>query len=127
PEGNLFPPSTVGARPEIYVMGTRNPWRISFDSERGTLHWGEIGPDAGRDSAGIGPRGYDEFNVATEPGNFGWPYFIADNRPYHRYDHATERYGETFDPSRPINDSPNNTGLRELPPAQPALLAYPYA
>ena len=127
PEGNLFPPGTAGTRPEIYIMGTRNPWRISFDSARGSLHWGEIGPDAGRDSAGIGPRGYDEFNVATAPGNFGWPYLIADNRAYHRYDPETGRYGEPFDPARPINDSPNNTGVRELPPAQPALLAYPYA
>src|SRR4029453_18328022 len=25
-----------------------------------------------------------------------------------------------------INDSVNNTGLRELPPAQPAFISYPY-
>ena len=127
PEGNLFPAGTAGARPEIYVMGTRNPWRISWDSQRGTLHWGEIGPDAGRDSAGIGPRGFDEFNVAAGPGNFGWPYFIADNQAYHSYDRASGQYGPPFDPASPVNDSPNNTGLRELPPARPALLAYPYA
>ena len=28
---------------------------------------------------------------------------------------------------KPINDSPNNTGLRELPPAQKAFIYYPYA
>src|SRR5690606_6778546 len=31
PEGNLFPPGTPRTRPEIYTMGNRNPWRISFD------------------------------------------------------------------------------------------------
>lgn len=127
PEGNLFPPGTPGTRPEIYTMGNRNPWRISFDSERGSLHWGEIGPDAGRDSAGIGPRGYDEFNVATGPGNFGWPYFIGYNLAYNSYDRETGTYGPPFDPEHPQNLSPNNTGLRDLPPAQPAVLAYPYA
>jgi cytochrome c len=29
------------------------------------------------------------------------------------------------DPSRPTNTSVNNTGLRELPPAQPAMIYYP--
>jgi cytochrome c len=32
-----------------------------------------------------------------------------------------------FDPMHPLNNSKNNTGLRELPPAQPALIYYPYA
>src|SRR5690606_29859698 len=31
-----------------------------------------------------------------------------------------------FDPRFPINDSPNNTGARTLPPARPALIWYPY-
>ena len=31
PEGNLFPKGTAGTRPEIYVMGCRNPYRISVD------------------------------------------------------------------------------------------------
>lgn len=127
PQGNLFPPGTPRTRPEIYTMGNRNPWRISFDSETGALYWGEIGPDAGQDSAGIGPRGYDEFNVARGPGNFGWPYFIGYNLAYHRYDPEAGTYGPRFDPASPVNNSPNNTGLRELPPARPAALAYPYA
>ncbi|HEX6069522.1 MAG TPA: PQQ-dependent sugar dehydrogenase, partial [Longimicrobiaceae bacterium] len=127
PQGNLFPPGTARTRPEIYTMGNRNPWRVSVDSETGAIHWGEIGPDAGQDSTGIGPRGYDELNVATGPGNFGWPYFIGDNLAYNRWDDSTRSYGPPFDPARPVNASPNNTGLRELPPAIPAVLAYPYA
>jgi cytochrome c len=126
PAGNLFPPGTARTRPEIYTMGDRNPWRLSIDSRTGYLHWGEIGPDAGQDSAGVGPMGYDELNVARGPGNYGWPMFIGYNRPYNRYDYATGRNAEPFDPRHPVNPSPNDTGLRELPPARPALLAYPY-
>ena len=126
PPGNLFPPGTANARPEIYVMGTRNPWRLSIDSRTGALHWGDVGPDAGKDSAGIGPMGYDEFNVAESAGNYGWPYVIGYNRAYNAFDNATGTYGPPLDPAHLINDSPNNTGLRELPPARPALLAYPY-
>ena len=35
--------------------------------------------------------------------------------------------GPKYDPEKPINDSPNNTGARELPPAQKAMIWYPYA
>ncbi|HEX6058010.1 MAG TPA: PQQ-dependent sugar dehydrogenase [Gemmatimonadaceae bacterium] len=126
PSGNLFPPRTPNARPEIYVMGTRNPWRLSIDSRTGWLHWGDVGPDAGKDSVGIGPMGYDEFNVATSAGNYGWPYVIGYNRAYNAFDEATDQYGPPLDPEHLVNASPNNTGVRELPPARPALLAYPY-
>jgi cytochrome c len=30
-----------------------------------------------------------------------------------------------FDPARPVNSSPNNTGIKELPPTQPAFIWYP--
>ncbi len=86
PEGNLFPVGTPGTRPEIYVMGNRNPFRISIDQKNGYLYWGEVGPDAGADSLGRGPMGYDEVNQARKAGFFGWPYFIADNKAYWEYD-----------------------------------------
>ena len=70
--------------------------------------------------------GYDEFNVTREAGNFGWPMFIGYNGAYHRYDYATDRDAEPFDPARPVNPSPNNTGVRQLPPTRPALISYPY-
>src|SRR5690606_14865100 len=34
--------------------------------------------------------------------------------------------GHAFDPAKPVNLSRNNTGLKELPPAQPAFIWYPY-
>lgn len=127
PEGNLFPAGTVGARPEIYVMGNRNPYRISVDKRTGFLYWGEVGPDAANDIDGRGPRGHDEVNQARKAGYFGWPLFVADNRAYNRYDFETSTSGEKYDPAKPLNDSPHNTGLKELPPAQPAFIYYPYA
>lgn len=128
PDGNLFPKGEEKTRPEIYVMGDRNPYRISVDKKNGYLYWGEVGPDANNDSLDSrGPRGYDEFNQARKAGFYGWPYFVGNNYPYHVHDYATDSNGLAFDPLHPVNDSRNNTGLRELPPAQPAFIWYPYA
>lgn len=128
PKGNLFPPGTEKTRPEIYVMGNRNPYRISVDQKKGTLYWGEVGPDANNDSlATRGPRGYDEVNQAREAGYFGWPLFVGNNYAYRDFDYATGESGALFDPKAPVNDSRNNTGLTQLPPAHPAFIWYPYA
>ncbi|MEX2600658.1 MAG: PQQ-dependent sugar dehydrogenase [Balneolaceae bacterium] len=128
PEGNLYPQGMEMTRPEIYVQGTRNPYRISVDPKSGFLYWGEVGPDAANDSLGIrGPMGYDEINQAREAGHYGWPFFVGENRPYNEYDFNTGVPGEMFDPEQPLNRSPNNTGLTELPPAEPAFIAYPYS
>ena len=126
PEGNLFVDGKDG-RPEIYVMGCRNPFRISIDSKTGFVYWGDVGPDANQDSTHRGSRGYDEINQARQAGFFGWPLFIGDNQPYKKFDFATLKSGEFHNPEKPINNSPNNTGIQELPPANPAFIWYPYA
>ncbi|SEJ10468.1 Glucose/arabinose dehydrogenase, beta-propeller fold [Cyclobacterium xiamenense] len=127
PEGNLYPEGMAGTKPEIYVQGNRNPYRISVDQKTGYLYWGEVGPDARADSLGVrGPKGYDEVNQAKEAGFFGWPFFVGDNYPYNAYDFDTGESGIQFDPLKPVNLSRNNTGLKELPPAQPAFIYYPY-
>ncbi|SDC66410.1 cytochrome c [Algoriphagus faecimaris] len=126
PEGNLFPPGTPNTRPEIYVMGNRNPYRISIDQHTGNLFWGEVGPDASVDSLRRGPKGHDEINLAREAGFFGWPYFVGNNKPYWKYDFESQESLFEFDPAAPVNTSPNNTGLEKLPPAQSALIWYPY-
>ncbi|HKZ67239.1 MAG TPA: PKD domain-containing protein, partial [Chitinophagaceae bacterium] len=126
-DGNLFPKGTDKTRPEIFVMGNRNPYRISVDQKNSYLYWGEVGPDAANDSFNTrGPRGYDEVNQARKAGYFGWPLFVGNNYSYRQYDYATGQSGAAFDPQHPLNDSRNNTGLRELPPAQPAFIWYPY-
>ncbi|WP_423147937.1 PQQ-dependent sugar dehydrogenase [Rubrolithibacter danxiaensis] len=127
PMGNLFPKGMDKTKPEIYTMGNRNPWRLSVDTKTGYLYWGEVGPDGSVDSVGRGPRSYDEFNVAKKAGNFGWPYFNGNNQAYWDYDFATKTSGEKFVVEHPVNHSPNNTGLIDLPPAQSAMIYYPYA
>src|SRR5450432_3122549 len=128
PDGNLFAAGTPKTRPEIYVMGNRNPYRISVDQKNSNLYWGEVGPDAPNDSfATRGPRGYDEVNQARKAGYFGWPFFVGNNYAYREYNYLTGISGEAFNPAKPDNRSPNNTGLTELPPAQPAFIWYPYA
>lgn len=125
PEGNLFPPGTPGTRPEIFVMGCRNPFRVSVDGRTGYVYWGEVGPDAGGPNAQRGPAGFDEVNQARTAGFFGWPYFVGDNKAYHEFDFATKTPGKPFDALHPVNNSPNNTGKHDLPPAQPAFIYYP--
>ncbi len=124
PEGNLFAPGTPDTRPEIYAMGCRNPFRISLDQRTGFLYWGEVGPDAGATTE-RGPNGFDEINQAREAGYFGWPYFVGDNQAYADFDFAAQTVGAKFDPAAPINDSPNNTGRKQLPTATPPLWHYP--
>jgi cytochrome c len=167
PEGNLFKPGTAGTRPEIFVMGNRNPFRVSVDRRTGYVYWGEVGPDSGSSDPKRGSAGFDEVNQARQAGFFGWPMFVGDNRPYQKidfnprasyqdarrkYDEAVKRNGDrtkagktnelevvpakpanwdpagvTFDAAHPRNTSPNNTGIQDLPPAQPAFIYYPAA
>ncbi|PRH77372.1 glycosyl hydrolase [Streptomyces solincola] len=124
PAGNLFAPGTARTRPEIYAMGFRNPFRFSVDQQTGVLYVGDYGPDAGAADPSRGPAGQVEFARVTRPGNFGWPFCTGDNDAYTDYDFATEVAGEPFDCAAPRNTSPYNTGLTELPPAEPAWIPY---
>ncbi|MFJ8276899.1 PQQ-dependent sugar dehydrogenase [Streptomyces griseoviridis] len=124
PEGNLFAPGTDRTRPEIYAMGFRNPFRFSVDRQTGILYVGDYGPDAGTADPARGPAGQVEFARVTGPGNFGWPYCTGANDAYRDYDFATKTSGAAFDCAAPKNNSPHNTGLTDLPPAQPAWIPY---
>lgn len=107
-------------RDEIYAMGFRNPFRFGIDPLTGTVLLADYGPDAGSANANRGPDGRVEWIIVDAPGNHGWPYCVSDNEPYHDYDFATSTSGPEFDCANPVNESPNNTGLTELPPAIPA-------
>ncbi|GAB3998210.1 hypothetical protein GCM10028807_45270 [Spirosoma daeguense] len=124
PQGNLFA-KTDKTKPEIYIMGCRNPYRVTVDRDTDLLYWSEVGPDAS-DTDARGPRGYDEINQTSKPGFHGWPLVIGDNEPYAKVNFDTDSIRERIDPAHPINSSPNNTGLRELPPAQKPMIWYPY-
>ena len=180
PKGNLFPPGTPGTRPEVYVKGTRNGFRVTVDQRTGVVYWGDVGPDAGGPDPKRGPGGFDAVMQAKAPGYFGWPYSRGDNKPYAKIDFAARAnypkaksaydkekaayekskaaydkavkeaaakneaappalapftlkppvsYASSepmlFDPAHPVNNSPNNTGIKNLPPTQPAFIWYP--
>ncbi|MDB5051576.1 MAG: secreted glycosyl hydrolase [Fibrobacteres bacterium] len=106
PAGNLFPPGTAKTRPEIYIMGCRNPYSIALDPARHAVAWGDIGPD--------GQGQTEEHDFAVAPGNFGYPYFAGNNITL----------SGTAPASAPVNNNSKNTGLNNLPPAQPAMDPY---
>jgi glucose/arabinose dehydrogenase/PKD repeat protein/type 1 glutamine amidotransferase len=129
PEGNLFAPGTEKTLPEIYAMGFRNPFRFSIDPDTGWIGLADYSPDNGSDNpTNRGPAGIAEYNIIKEPGNFGWPLCMGNNEPFRDVDYKTSpvTVGGFFDCANPINDSDLNTGLRELPPAQPAVMWYGY-
>lgn len=131
PEGNLFKPGTPKTRPELFVKGCRNVWRIAVDSKTGGVAWGDVGPDAGGTNNNRGPVGYDFIGYAPKGGYFGWPYARGPVNVYKnvhdawytRHDFATGKNSECFaDGIR--NTSPNNTGMETLPPVQQSLVWY---
>lgn len=124
PEGNMFADSAAG-RPEVFVMGARNPFRISVDPPTGWVVWGDVGGNVDP-ALDLGPEGYDELNLTKGPGFYGWPFCSGPNEPWRSFEPRSHRpRGEWFDPARPVNDSPANTGVKSLPASVPALLWYP--
>jgi len=53
-----------GARPEIWAMGFRNPYRFSFDRTSGDLWLGDVGQNQ-----------FEEIDVVERGLNYGWPAF----------------------------------------------------
>jgi glucose/arabinose dehydrogenase/PKD repeat protein len=128
PQGNMFAPGTAQTRPEIFAMGFRNPFRIGVDPATDNILVADYGPDAGAADPARGPAGTVEWNVVSEPGFYGWPYCTGASNAYIDYDFATGESGEPFDcAGGVVNDSPSNTGLTQLPPAQEAEVWYGYA
>lgn len=126
PDGNLFPAGTADTRPEVYAMGFRNPFRFSVDPATGAVHMADYGPDRRGTTDNRGPAGMGEYNVITEPGNYGWPFCHGNNEPYAPYNPDNGQVGPKFDCADPVNESPNNTGLTELPPVQKPEMWYGY-
>jgi cytochrome c len=127
PEGNMFAPGTAQTKPEIFAMGFRNPFRIGVDPSTGNVLVGDYGPDAGSASATRGPAGTVEWNVVSDPGFYGWPYCTGANNDYIDYDFATGQSAAAFGcATGVVNNSPNNTGLQQLPAAIEAEVWYGY-
>ena len=127
PAGNLFAPGTARTRPEIFVMGLRNPFRFEVDPATNSVSWGDYGPDAGASSAERGPLGYVEWQTTAidRPINGGWPYCTGDAFNYNEWNFATATPGPFFDCAAGAqNNSRWNTGLATVPPATAATLYY---
>jgi glucose/arabinose dehydrogenase/PKD repeat protein len=129
PDGNLFTAGTANTRSEIYAMGFRNPFRLTVDKSTGIVYVGDYGPDAGTSDPNRGPSGQVEFDRVTGPGNYGWPYCTGTNtlaETYNQFTFPSGPSGQKYDCATggPNNDSFRNTGLRKLPPAQPAWIRY---
>jgi len=88
PSDNPFV-STSGARPEIWALGFRNPFKLSID---GNDIWvGDVGEES-----------YEELNLVQSGRNYGWPYYEGTEKttlatstpasaftmPYFQYDHG---------------------------------------
>jgi cytochrome c len=127
PAGNLFAPGTPATRPEIYVMGLRNPFRFAADRQRGVIYLADYAPDAPAASATRGPAGTGKWAIVRGPANYGWPYCATAELPYVDHDFATSTSGEPFDCAAPLNRSPRNTGLEQLPPVTQPDVFYSYA
>ena len=143
----LYPDADADrTRPEIYVMGLRNPYRLGVDADTDTLYWGEVGPDSRVNNPDRGPRHFEEFNRTDVAMNGGWPYCggeVGDDLTdmdfggaYVDWDFVANRYRTNPDgtPKRfpcddpkemaGVNDSPNSTGLQTLPPMTDAWIPY---
>ena len=125
-QGQPVSAGNAGTRPEIYTMGLRN--RVArVDRQQDRLHL------LGRSRSGCerGHRARTARLRRAEPGEGAGLLRVAvlhrrepARIPY--FDYAKDTPLAPKDPKKPINASVNNTGLRELPPAQPAFIAYPY-
>ncbi|MDB6134363.1 MAG: putative glucose/L-sorbosone dehydrogenase, distantly related to bacterial beta-galactosidase [Verrucomicrobiales bacterium] len=93
PESNPFR-SRTGARPEIWALGFREPWRISFDRLTKDLWVGDVGQDR-----------IEEVGIVRTGENHGWNVFEGINP----YSDQYRREGAVYVP--PVFSYPHSAGV----------------
>jgi uncharacterized repeat protein (TIGR03806 family) len=75
----------ANVRTEFYAVGFRNPWRFCFDTANGWILLGDVGQND-----------WEEINIVTAGGNYGWPFFEGNNTfsgtPPSGFVHSTPLY-----------------------------------
>lgn len=83
-----------GAKPEIWALGFREPWRISFDPMTGDLWVGDVGQDR-----------IEEVGIVRAGENHGWNVFEGINA----YSSQYRREGTVYVP--PVFSYPHSVGV----------------
>ena len=108
-------------------MGFRNPFRFTVDPKTGWVLMGDYGPDAGTTERQPRPAGLGRVQRPHQAGQLRLAVLHPRQRP--RTTTTTSppaRPGAKFNCAAPVNNSPNNTGLTNLPPAKPAVVWMGY-
>ena len=117
PAGNLFPVGADKARPEVYAMGFRNPFRIQVDSND-VAYVTDYSPDSNTPTVNRGPAGTGRMEIVRKPANYGWPVCYRTDLEYYRWDfnlsapldNPPQKF-ECSDPTTgPVNESRWNVG-----------------
>ena len=72
PEDNPFVDGGGGARPEIWALGLRNPWRYSFDRTSGDLWIGDVGQNSREE--------INHVEKGASARNYGWNLLEGNQR-----------------------------------------------
>jgi cytochrome c len=106
---------TSKVRPELYVKGERSNHSIAVHPTKRWAAWGTVNYQSNR----------DELNLVSHPAFMGYPYFHgAPNTPTWRTAGQMQVLGYEVDPLAPLNTSPLNSGVEQLPPVQFPALAF---
>jgi len=124
PPGNLF--TDGSANPRSTSWATANPFRISVDRGKDWLYWGEVGPDAAENADARRPAARKATTSSTRqrPRDSSAGRTASRTTSLRQIQLPAKTSGAPFNCAALVNNSPNNTGVKNLPPAQPAWIAY---